>query len=426
MLKSRAPIALLLLAACDEVAPATGDAAVDGAVATAPEGFHARLTSAGTVAVETGRVALPAFDLAVVPAEGPSFTLSSLRPAVTGSRAEGRTPAGLVVALDLTPRAGAVRVAWRLSGAGRVRGVELRAASAPLPPDAHIVTDGSQSWSFAGPLHPPDRVACAPRRTRRARVARRRRLGVRVAPLRPLDRRHLRTLGRRLVSSRRRRALRRRGPHPLVDRRARRVGGARRRQPCAALRVRRRRIAAAARNLAVRADLARLGVQPDPDQPVVRDLPEGEGRAFLALGALSGGAFGYGDDLTALDGSRRALYREAWFTRLRDEASAPAAPLDLAEVVGEAYYTSPLLESLTRGPRTTRVRPPSRWRVPLGAGGSAVVLFNWFDDERTLRIGASELGAAAARELVTGAPLHRDGAGWSVSVPARTVRVVAP
>lgn len=185
-------------------------------------------------------------------------------------------------------------------------------------------------------------------------------------------------------------------------------------------------VAAAARNLGARYELSRRGVQPDPDQPVVRAMPEGEARAFLAVGILSGDAFGYGDDLTALTDPQRALYGEAWFTRLRDNARGVAVPLDLATSAGETFYASPLLESLTRGARTTRALPPSRWRVDLGAMGRAVALFNWFDDERPLGATPAELGAETARELVTGAAVTRDGVRFVVTVPPRTVRVLAP
>ncbi len=183
-------------------------------------------------------------------------------------------------------------------------------------------------------------------------------------------------------------------------------------------------VAAAARNLGARRELMRWGVQPDPDQPVVRDMPEGEARAFLAVGVLSGAAFGYGDDLSALNDTQRGIYREAWFTRLRDNARGVAVPLDMSSSAGETFYATPLIESLTRGARTTRSLPPSQWRVDLGAMGHAVVIFNWSDEERSARVSASQLEAASVRELVTDAPVTRDGADWVVRVPPRTVRVL--
>jgi Melibiase len=679
------------LAACDEGASVAGDASVDRAadvpvvpVRPAPKGFRVRVEAAGTLTVEAGGVALAGFDLAVRPVDGAARLLSSLSPSVTGQRVTARTGDGLSVELTVAPiegsARGAVAVSWRLSGAGRVRGVELRAAPMALPDDARVVTEGSQSWSFAGPFAlvpdtalsrdargevawparlgdplvdapgvsffrgdvawaagglsvcaraPFDRWSAvaferpgtlwAPRvavglldeeavsvsdaaplagsvvfapadpsrafacsddapiaaRTRperpfprawwswntlfervtaasvTANAAAARALDPRVthvtlddgwerawgdwvakpafgatiedlavtlsrtnttlglwlapfavdptaplasahpdwmlrdaagtpllAPLvpgrqflvldatRPEVQRHLEALFRGLrgagvtlfkidflyagaLPARRfdasatglqayrlgLEAIARgaEGAHlngcgavvlpalPYVD--SMRVGAD---NTFAVAPPFWGDVAAAARNLGARYELSRWGVQPDPDQPVVRDMPEGEARAFLALGILSGAAFGYGDDLTALTDAQRALYREAWFTRLRDNTRGPAVPLDLVDSAGETFYASPLLESLTRGARTTRALPPSRWRVDLGAMGRAVVLINWFDTERSLGATPAELGADTARELVTEAVPMRSGSRWTVMVPPRTIRVLAP
>ncbi len=182
-------------------------------------------------------------------------------------------------------------------------------------------------------------------------------------------------------------------------------------------------VAAAARNLAARADLTRHGVAPDPDQPVARDLTPDEGRASLAMAALSGGAFGYGDDLAALDEGRRALYREAWFTRLRDGLRAPARPLDAAAAVGQRFAPSPLVDGATTGFRATRAAPPSAWAAEVAAGETDVVLFNWGEAEATLDAPAAPLGAEV-RERVAGAAVTRQGARWRVRVPPHAVRVL--
>lgn len=178
-------------------------------------------------------------------------------------------------------------------------------------------------------------------------------------------------------------------------------------------------VAAAARNLAARRESVRWGVLADPDQPVVRGYTDEEGRAWLAVGALSGGAFGYGDDLTTLTAAQSALYREGWFTRLRDELTEPATPLDLASAVGSQFALSPLLDGAIHRFRGTGQRPPSAWHATLASGETWVVLFNWGDTAATIGVPAGALGARV-EELVVGAAVTSMG----VMVPPHAVRVL--
>lgn len=113
-------------------------------------------------------------------------------------------------------------------------------------------------------------------------------------------------------------------------------------------------VLALARNLSARPWVVAQGVALDPDQPVARDLPLDEARAYLAVGAMTG-ALGYGDDLTSLSDDRRALLVEPWFTALRETSPAlPARALDASETRAAPF--SPL----HRRPRGPLARTPAR------------------------------------------------------------------
>jgi len=181
-------------------------------------------------------------------------------------------------------------------------------------------------------------------------------------------------------------------------------------------------VAAAARNLAARRESIRWGVLADPDQPVLRGYSPDEGRAALAMAALSGGAFGYGDDLTALTGEQSAVYREAWFTRLRDGLTGPATPLDRG--IGSRFALSPLLDGALNRFRSTGARPPSVWRATLSSGETWAVLFNWGDEEATLAVPPGVLGARS-EELVAGSTVTAMASGGAaVAVPPHAVRAL--
>jgi alpha-galactosidase len=181
-------------------------------------------------------------------------------------------------------------------------------------------------------------------------------------------------------------------------------------------------VAAAARNLAARRETFRWGVLADPDQPVLRGYTPDEGRVGLAVGALSGGAFGYGDDLTTLTTAQSAIYREAWFTRLRDGLTGPATPLD--EGVGARFALSPIFDGAINRFRSTDARPPSVWRATLSSGEAWAVLFNWRDEDSTLTVPPGVLGARS-EELVAGSTSTAMADGTtSVMVPPHSLRVL--
>ena len=183
-------------------------------------------------------------------------------------------------------------------------------------------------------------------------------------------------------------------------------------------------VAAAARNLAARRETIRWGVLADSDQPVLRGYTDEEGRANLAVGALSGGAFGYGDDLTTLTAAQSAIYREAWFTRLRDGLVGPATPLDLGTAVGARFTLSPLLDGALNRFRATAARPPSVWRATLASGETWVALFNWREEAAAISVPAGVLGAPV-EEIVAGAAATTMADGTTaVLVPPHAVRVL--
>ncbi len=182
-------------------------------------------------------------------------------------------------------------------------------------------------------------------------------------------------------------------------------------------------VTAMARNYAARAQITRFAVTADPDQPVARVLPLDEARAFLALGAISG-AFGYGDDFSALDPTRAALYREPWYVTLRDGLSRPATPTDPTDPYEGRYYASPLIDLALSGARSSRARAPRSFESVRSNGDIVRLLFNWTDEEEAHQISAG-LFSGDVVELVTGTPLRASGANYSVSVPPRAVRVVS-
>jgi|GEM_PF-1150954 len=181
-------------------------------------------------------------------------------------------------------------------------------------------------------------------------------------------------------------------------------------------------VAAAARNLAARRESIRWGVLADPDQPVLRGYTPDEGRAALAMAALSGGAFGYGDDLTALTGEQSAVYREAWFTRLRDGLTGPATPLD--EGVGSRFALSPILDGALNRFRSTSARPPSVWRATLSSGEAWAMLFNWGDEEATIAVPPGVLGPRSEELVARSTVTATANGGASVVVPPHAVRAL--
>ncbi len=182
-------------------------------------------------------------------------------------------------------------------------------------------------------------------------------------------------------------------------------------------------VAAAARNFAVRRSLWNLGVTPDPDQLVVHGLTPDEGRASLALSALSGPAMGYGDDLSRLTTLERSLYSEAWFTLLRDNAVAPAVAVDLSSAVGSRFLLNPLVDLLS-GP-TISAAPPSVFVQDLTHGQRAVVVFNWSNTPAVHTVARSLFAdVPAPTERVHGDPVVPSGDAYALPVPAHGVRVL--
>lgn len=155
-------LVVLALVGCDGDTPVATDAALPDAplpdaalpVVPAPPGFRVRLRDDGRLDLETGGVALPGVDLVLRYADGTERALAAMRPArrdpdtVTGEGPRGET-------VSLAVRAGpqdSVEVAWSVRSDAALQGVELRSPVTALPPDARVVMDGAQSWSFAGAL----------------------------------------------------------------------------------------------------------------------------------------------------------------------------------------------------------------------------------------------------------------------------------
>lgn len=180
-------------------------------------------------------------------------------------------------------------------------------------------------------------------------------------------------------------------------------------------------ITAAARNLVARGWIQRFGVAIDPDQPVTRGLAPDEGRAFVALGLLSG-AFGYGDDLTALTPDALARYREPWIEALRDSAPTELAPLDAADNPASAYLTTPVVDSLGSARENPRARAPSVITVSLSQNRRAAALFNWTDE--SVDVGVPSGVMVMPREIVANETVRATAGGVSVRVPPRGVRVL--
>lgn len=180
-------------------------------------------------------------------------------------------------------------------------------------------------------------------------------------------------------------------------------------------------VLALARNLSARQWVAAQGVALDPDQPVARDLTLDEARGYLAVAAMTG-AFGYGDDLTALSEDRRALYREPWFVALRGTSPGqPARALDAGEDPGSTYLPSPLADLVGAFRASPRARTPTVFSLS-AAGVSYRVLLHSDGDAR--RVSVPRGGASSARELIADAPVLREGERWVVEVPPRAVRVL--
>lgn len=180
-------------------------------------------------------------------------------------------------------------------------------------------------------------------------------------------------------------------------------------------------VLAVARNVSARQWVVAQGVALDPDQPVARELTLDEARGFLAVTAMTG-AFGYGDDLALLDAGRRALYREGWFTALRDASTGqPARALDASEEPGQTYLPTPLADLVGAFRAAPRARTPMTFALTTATGRYFVLLHGDLDP-RTVRVPRG--GAGAARELVADAPVRVEGDAWVVEVPPRAVRVL--
>ncbi len=186
-------------------------------------------------------------------------------------------------------------------------------------------------------------------------------------------------------------------------------------------------VVATARNLATRAGLADVAVRPDPDQPVVRGFSDEEGRAFLAVGLLSGGGFGYGDDLTALTAAQRALLQEPWFIALRDApiAGLTVRAVDLFDSVGTVYMQTPVIDGIGSRRTTTQARAPTVWTFDT-ASTRYVLLFNWMTTAADRGFDVAGFGASLMpREMVASAPVTSAGGRYVVTVPPHAVRVLS-
>lgn len=180
-------------------------------------------------------------------------------------------------------------------------------------------------------------------------------------------------------------------------------------------------VLALARNLSARGWVVDRGVTLDPDQPVTRELPLDEGRAFLAVAAMTG-AFGYGDDLTALGEDRLGLYREPWFTGLRDALpGSPGRPQDASDSPGRTLLPSPLADLVGGFRAAPRARTPTVFALTTPSGPRWVLLHG-DQDARSVRVRRAR--NAVARELVAGSAVGVEGDDWVVEVPPRAVRVL--
>jgi alpha-galactosidase len=180
-------------------------------------------------------------------------------------------------------------------------------------------------------------------------------------------------------------------------------------------------VIALARNLSARQWVSARGVALDPDQPVARDLTLDEARGYLAVAAMTG-AFGYGDDLVALPEPRRGLYREAWFTALREVSAAqPARALDASEDPGRTFLPSPLADLVGGFRESPRARTPTTFALS-ASGVAHYVLLHAGSDPRSVAVPRGT--HRAARELVAGAAVRAEGDRWVVEVPAHAVRVL--
>lgn len=180
-------------------------------------------------------------------------------------------------------------------------------------------------------------------------------------------------------------------------------------------------VLALARNLSARGWVVDRGVTLDPDQPVTRELTLDEGRAFLAVAAMTG-AFGYGDDLTALGEDRLGLYREPWFAGLREALpGSPGRPQDASEAPGRAFLPSPLADLVGAFRASPRARTPTVFALPTPSHPHWVMLHG-DSDARSVRVRRPR--GASVRELVAGGAVRVEGDDWVVEVPPRAVRVL--
>ena len=54
-----------------------------------------------------------------------------------------------------------------------------------------------------------------------------------------------------------------------------------------------------------------------------------------------------------------------------------------------------------------------------------MVIFNWRDEPSDARVAAADVASESVRELVTDTAPRREGAQWVVTVPPRSMRVLA-
>lgn len=180
-------------------------------------------------------------------------------------------------------------------------------------------------------------------------------------------------------------------------------------------------VLALARNLSARGWVLDRGVTLDPDQPVTRELSADEARAWLAVAAMTG-AFGYGDDLTALSDAQRALYAAPWFATLRALPPERAArPRDASDDPGRVFLASPLADLVGAFRAAPRARTPTVFSLRVG-NATHWVLLHGDAEARSVRVRRE--GSAAARELVADAAVRVDGSDWVIEVPPRAVRIL--
>jgi hypothetical protein len=160
----------------------------------------------------------------------------------------------------------------------------------------------------------------------------------------------------------------------------------------------------------------------DPDQPVTARATPSTRAAPRSPWPRSPA----GPSATATTSPRWAqtasLYREPWFTRLRDGLTGPAAPLD--QGVGSRFALSPILDGALNRFRSTSARPPSVWRATLSSGEAWAVLFNWGDEEATITVPPGVLGPRSEELVARSTVTATANGGVAVVVPPHAVRAL--